>query len=945
MKRILIFAAVMVMACGYAHAESDVWVNGLKYVVYDDGTAAWKAKIYNDTHVEPPSQDTIKIADFVNYNGREHPVTSIVRGDSITRDDLNLTYHHNFILGSNIHTISDGAFSGFYFLSFDLKNVEHIGKYAFSSCQFQRPLDLKNVKTIDSYAFRSTRFQLYKDEYASDSYAQLPPIDLKNVKEIGDYAFYLCIFSIGTNTITLPETITSLGKAVFYDTWVNKVIVNTSFLSDSLFASTKLRKRPIDAVLSRSIKNIPESCFSYRKLETNPITTDMELETISSKAFFQCEFVDDSIVFPNTLRTIGDSAFTASTVRCVAFPASLETIGANAFTGSSLTTIDWGDSNPNVEQSAFNDTPWYNNAPNGMLYAGNVAIKYKGAFPEDGVVEVKEGITLLADKCFYGRTGLVKVLLPKSLERIGKSAFEYSSIQYLELPPNNNLKRIDKRALRAADKLTSLLNFDNVEYIDIDNYENVYGQGTPWFNNQDDGLIYIGKVAFKYKGEMPENTSITLKPNTTMIADQCFNGESNLVAIDCGDSLRYILGGAFYNCKNLKKVSLDNRFLEEFDLFAFYGCSLNELHISDLPSWLYSYDVPPTTLDKAGIYDEPYPAIYYNANYKGGAVKAANVYVGGTKLEHLDVPEGVTTINTNMIEGCALKSVHIPSTCSRITGYSGVFFNSPLETITIADGNTAYRVQDNALYRKVDFYRDTLIVETEWGGTSTPPSHYETLLKFTDWILEKGSKNTKTIPPVAKVVDYAFSRTRNPNLLTFEEGTKKIGKYAFSHCNFKKVVLPHSLIELGDYAFNWCNNLEEVVIGPQKPAFGHQPFVNCAKLSTIRLYIKDPSVFTGNASSSVFPAGCVIYVPRGSGESYRSTPYFTGYEIREFDDAPKGDIDGNGVVDGIDLNTMINFILDKSSPSATQIEIADFDGSGFIDGTDLNQMINTILGQ
>ena len=540
-----------------------------------------------------------------------------------------------------------------------------------------------------------------------------------------------------------------------------------------------------------------------------------------------------------------------------------------------------------------------------------------------------------------------KVFLPESLEEIGSSAFSScSNLTDVVLPANNNLKTIGSNAFYNCPKLENIVNFDNVEYLGISAFisglDDITATTPAWYINQAPGLVYVGKVALRYRGDMPENTTITLKPNTTMIAEYCFFNQSNLVAIDCGDSLRYISKSPFLSCTNLKKFTLNNGnlHLENIAKNAFNSCSFNELHITDLASWIYSYDTPSTTLDNVGKYDDQYPEIYYNANYDNLVFKAANVYVNGSKLEQLNVPEGVTTIHSNMVEGCSsLKSVHIPSTCSRITGNSGVFFNSPLETITIAEGNTAYRVRDNALYRKVDFYRDTMIVENPYY------SPFVTIYKFTDWILEKGSKSTSVIQPVAKIVDYAFSRTRNPNLLTFEEGTKKIGKYAFSHCNFKKVVLPHSLIELGDYAFNWCNNLEEVVIGPQKPTFGHQPFVNCAKLSTIRLYIKDPSVFTGNASSSVFPAGCVIYVPRGSGESYRSTPYFTGYEIREFDDAPKGDVDGNGVVDGIDLNTMINFILGKSSPSATQLEIADFDGDGAIDGTDLNQMINTILGQ
>ena len=753
-----------------------------------------------------------------------------------------------------------------------------------------------------------------------------------------------------------------MGKAAFYNTIINEVIVNTDVLSDSLFATEytgfqytgdaywnyqKEHQVALNVILNGSYDTIPQSCFQNRVLANNPLPQNVE--KIGANAFNRCYFHESSIVFPNALKSIESNAFRNSYIQSITFPSSLETIGKYAFYDSTLENVDFGGSTPSLDITTFERTPWFTNAEFGLLYSGATAIHYVGTTPAE--VTVRDGTMRIENSCFFGKTSLVKVFLPESLEEIGNSAFSgCTMLTDVVLPQNNNLRTIGENAFSRCNKLENLENCDNVEFLGSNALlgNNEFNNTTPaWYLNQEPGLVYLGKVALHYRGDMPSNTAITLKPNTTMIADYCFKNESNLTSIDCGDSLRYIAEYAFKNCTNLKKFTINNSNPVDIGQYAFNNCSFDELRLTDIASWMYSYDASSASPDKVGKYVEAYPEIYYNANYEDMVIKAANVYLGGSKLERLDVPEGVTTIHTNMIEGCSsLKTVNIPSTCSRITGNSGIFYGAPLETITIAEGNTAYRVQDNAILRKVDFYRDTLIIDAEeWAGTSNPPSHYETLLKFTDWILERGSKSTRTIPPVAKVVDYAFAKTRNSNILTFEEGTKKIGKYAFSHCNFKKVVLPHSLIELDDYAFNWCNNLEEVVIGPQKPAFGNQPFVNCAKINTVRLYIKDPSVFAGNASNNVFPAGCVIYVPRGTGDSYRNTAYFTGYEIREFDDAPKGDIDGNGVVDGIDLNTMINFILGKSSPSATQLEIADFDESGSIDGADLNQLINAILGK
>ncbi len=52
-----------------------------------------------------------------------------------------------------------------------------------------------------------------------------------------------------------------------------------------------------------------------------------------------------------------------------------------------------------------------------------------------------------------------------------------------------------------------------------------------------------------------------------------------------------------------------------------------------------------------------------------------------------------------------------------------------------------------------------------------------------------------------------------------------------------------------------------------------------------------------------------------------------------------GDVTGDGVVDGIDINTLINVILGKAS----NIEGADVNGDGVVNGTDLNIVINIVL--
>jgi hypothetical protein len=73
--------------------------------------------------------------------------------------------------------------------------------------------------------------------------------------------------------------------------------------------------------------------------------------------------------------------------------------------------------------------------------------------------------------------------------------------------------------------------------------------GTKWFDNQEDGMVYIGNVLYKYKGSMPANTAITIN-----------------------DGILGIAGSAFANCTDLTSITslipADNLFVPGSDAFV-----------------------------------------------------------------------------------------------------------------------------------------------------------------------------------------------------------------------------------------------------------------------------------------------------------------------------------------------------------------------------------------
>lgn len=97
-------------------------------------------------------------------------------------------------------------------------------------------------------------------------------------------------------------------------------------------------------------------------------------------------------------------------------------------------------------------------------------------------------------------------------------------------------------------------------------------EGTPWYDNQHNGLVYAGKVAYKYKGEMPNGTQITIKDGTLSIAGYAFYDCGGLTSITIPDGVTSIGNSAFYNCSSLKSITIPDG-VTSISSTTFAGCS------------------------------------------------------------------------------------------------------------------------------------------------------------------------------------------------------------------------------------------------------------------------------------------------------------------------------------------------------------------------------------
>lgn len=87
-----------------------------------------------------------------------------------------------------------------------------------------------------------------------------------------------------------------------------------------------------------------------------------------------------------------------------------------------------------IYSGAFYKTAWYDNQPNGIVYAGKVAYEYKGIMPENTELKLDDGTLSISDSAFSFCRGLKSIAIPNSVTSIGDCAI--GKVQYPQSQEN-----------------------------------------------------------------------------------------------------------------------------------------------------------------------------------------------------------------------------------------------------------------------------------------------------------------------------------------------------------------------------------------------------------------------------------------------------------------------------------------------------------------------------
>ncbi len=728
----------------------------------------------------PNSVTTIEDCAFSDCTG----LTSITIPNSVTTIGSSAfsgcTGLTSITIGNSVTTIEDYAFSGCSGLTSITipSSVTDIGNHAFQGCSSLETLIFNAISCNDFQAESSPFYNLNLSTiylgnnvqkipaYFANGLKKVSSITIPNsVTNIGNYAFNGCRGL--TETLTIPNSITAIGNYTFSGCsgLTGSLAIPNSVASIGNYAFSGCTGLT-SITIGNSVTTI-EDCTFFGCTGLTSITIGSGVTTIEDYAFSECTGLT-SITIPNSVTTIEDYAFSDCTrLSSITIPNSVTAIGSNAFSG----------------------TAWYNNQPNGVIYVGLVAYKYKGTMPIGTTISIREGTFIIAQNIFCNCTGLTSITIPNSVTTIGDYAF-YGCSGLTKITIPNSVTAIGNYTFSGCSGLTDTLTIPN-------------------------SVTTIGNNSFFGCSGL---TIINIPNSITTIGNYTFSGCSGLISISIPNSVTTIGNYAFSGCSGLTSVSIPES-VNTINNNAFFNCNgLTSVNINDLEAWC---------------------RIVFRNNTSNPLYYAHHLYLNGTEVTELTVPNSVTTINDYAFYGCSgITKITMPYSVTTIGNYA--FFNCKgLAEITIP-----YSVTSIGIYA---FYGCSAITSLNYNAESCADfSANESDRPFYNL-------NISTInigDSVQRIPAYFVNGLTKLKNVIFGKSVTSIGDYAFYDCSalVGNLSLPKSLIDIGKQAFNNIATIESVTCAAETP-----PTWNDLAMFTTNVYNHSP-----------------LYVPIGSERAYMS---------------------------------------------------------------------------
>ena len=698
----------------------------------------------------------------------------------------------------------------------------------------------------------------------------------EGITYIGSYAFYKCGFTGG---LTLPESLTSIGKA--------------AFLGCGGFIGS--------LTLPKNLTSVSEWAFNGCVGFRGGLSLPEGLTSIGDYAFWNCSGFTGSLTIPEGVTSIGDHAFD----------------GCNSFTGSltlpkSLNSIGYG-----AFQSCYGFTGSLT-LPENLTSIGARAFYWCTGF--SGSLTLPKNLTSIENRVFGGCSGFTgSLLLPESLTSIDYFAFENCSGFTGNLVLPESLTSIGTGAFWGCSGFTGSLTIPK----GLTSMDSAFGDCTGLSN------IFVDEGNASYTSV----NGVLFNKDCTSLID--YPAGKELPDYEIPESVTSIGGSAFRDCVSLTSVTIPGS-VTKIEWCAFGGCvsledvyyvgnqaqwSKIEIEDNNEPllgaklhlitgygtcgenlTWILTEDGVLTISGTGEMTDYPnfadVPWNAYREKILSVVMEPGVTSVGGyaffqcINMTSVEMPEGVTSIGDNAFSACrnltslvipesvtnigfaafmacnGLTSVTIPAGVASIssTSFGACFF---LENIFVDEGNTVYASADGILFNKdqttlitypagkknttyiipegVTDIASRAVYNCGYLTSVTIPrsvasignNAFDFCYNLRDISVDEGNEAYASVDGVLfnkdRTVLVAYPAGKENTAYTIPDGVTNVGRSAFWDCMLTSIVIPESVTKIEWDAFRDCSNLKDVYyVGSQRQweqvqiAEYNEPLLNAA---------------------------------------------------------------------------------------------------------------------
>lgn len=441
-------------------------------------------------------------------------------------------------------------------------------------------------------------------------------------------------------------------------------------------------------------------------------------------------------------------------------------------------------------------------------------------------------VTMIGGAAFSDCKNLTTLTLPEGITSIGFGAFSYcEQLRSILLP--KSLNECEYWGFKGCDSLEEI----NVT------------PGNPNFKSID-GILFSadGKTLLRYP-PAKRGDSYEVPDTVEIIADEAMRDVQYIKELSISNSVKEIGWYAISVCDNLEEVYIGAGLIELDGSGIVLNNNLQNIYVSETNRGFCDEEGVLFSKDMKKIVHFPDGRYGHYSVPKGVTVIGESAF-NATRLSSIWLPESVTRIEQDMLQGSNVKELVLPANVTYI-GYLALR-HSRLEKIYFC--GDAPEIESSDISGQFTSMMTIYYIPGTSGWTDSSQYDAETekwndhnlrawdgnINQFTkdiSWSLVDG---TLTISGKGAMSNEEYADVPWSNLqslvkkVVIETGITTIGSNAFNNqTNLTEVILPSTIESIGEKAFYGCNSLNTIYLPAGLQSIGTSAFGRCGNLTNI----------------------------------------------------------------------------------------------------------------